>query len=287
MSRRFARATAALPVTHVNESLIYDWNRDADRPKQVAMLNDETLRDGLQSPSVRIPSIDEKIDLLQRMDALGMDTAPEDQIAVMAVRAAANQFGYLLGAALVQSGLLTEYQLSRVQAGTLHGLVLGPYRVLDRLGGGSVGVVFLGEHILLRRKAAIKVVPVDDGFPPAVLQRFYAEMRVLAELRHPHVVLAYDAGRLAGLPGAEERAPRGAPDRFSRGDEGFACGRHLDAAARHLVLQALAHLLGVEDVLDAVLQLVRKSLVMRIDVRHGTAVGQHHRLGVRPRRHAT
>src|SRR2546429_9910409 len=39
------------------------------------MLDDETLRDGLQSPSVRNPTIDEKIDILHHMDALGIDTA--------------------------------------------------------------------------------------------------------------------------------------------------------------------------------------------------------------------
>src|SRR5215467_5104364 len=39
------------------------------------MLDDETLRDGLQSPSVRSPTIDQKIDILQRMDRLGIDTA--------------------------------------------------------------------------------------------------------------------------------------------------------------------------------------------------------------------
>ncbi len=39
------------------------------------MLDDETLRDGLQSPSVRTPTIDEKIDILRRMDTLGIDTA--------------------------------------------------------------------------------------------------------------------------------------------------------------------------------------------------------------------
>jgi 2-isopropylmalate synthase len=58
--------------------LIYDWNHDAvgDGPtRPVAMLDDETLRDGLQSPSVRTPTIDEKIDILHRMDALGIDTA--------------------------------------------------------------------------------------------------------------------------------------------------------------------------------------------------------------------
>ena len=55
--------------------LIYDWNHDAAAPRQVAMLDDETLRDGLQSPSVRHPGIDEKIGILRHMDALGIDTA--------------------------------------------------------------------------------------------------------------------------------------------------------------------------------------------------------------------
>jgi len=56
--------------------LTYDWNHDAAGPKPpVAMLDDETLRDGLQSPSVRTPTIDEKIDILRRMASLGIDTA--------------------------------------------------------------------------------------------------------------------------------------------------------------------------------------------------------------------
>jgi hypothetical protein len=55
--------------------LIYDWNRsEADQPSLV-MLDDETLRDGLQSPSVRCPSIDEKIRILHLIDRLGIDTA--------------------------------------------------------------------------------------------------------------------------------------------------------------------------------------------------------------------
>ena len=54
--------------------LIYDWNHDAAGPRPVAMLDDETLRDGLQSPSVRTPTIDEKIEILHRMDALRIDT---------------------------------------------------------------------------------------------------------------------------------------------------------------------------------------------------------------------
>jgi hypothetical protein len=48
--------------------------------------------------------------------------------------------------------------------------------------------------MLLRRRVAIKLVSVDADFPPEMLDRFYSEMRLLAELRHPHIVLAFDAG---------------------------------------------------------------------------------------------
>ena len=55
--------------------LIHDWNAtDAPKPAAV-LLDDETLRDGLQSPSVRTPSIDEKLKILHLIDRLGIDTA--------------------------------------------------------------------------------------------------------------------------------------------------------------------------------------------------------------------
>ncbi len=60
----------------MDDALIYDWNRESPpaRPAVVA-LNDETLRDGLQSPSVRAPSIDQKIRILRLLDCLGIDAA--------------------------------------------------------------------------------------------------------------------------------------------------------------------------------------------------------------------
>ena len=55
--------------------LIHDWNRTADRQPRQVMLDDETLRDGLQSPSVRCPTIEQKIEILHLIDRLGIDTA--------------------------------------------------------------------------------------------------------------------------------------------------------------------------------------------------------------------
>ena len=59
-----------------HERLIYDWNRVGAPPAPgTVLLDDETLRDGLQSPSVRSPGIEQKIRILHLIDALGIDTA--------------------------------------------------------------------------------------------------------------------------------------------------------------------------------------------------------------------
>src|SRR2546430_16727398 len=58
--------------------LIYDWNKIdpvLQKPDRHIRLDDETLRDGLQSPSVCEPSVEKKIELLHLMDALRIDTA--------------------------------------------------------------------------------------------------------------------------------------------------------------------------------------------------------------------
>ena len=55
--------------------LIYDWNKTANAPTRSVILNDETLRDGLQSPSVKCPTIDQKLRILHLIDRLGIDAA--------------------------------------------------------------------------------------------------------------------------------------------------------------------------------------------------------------------
>jgi len=65
-------------VPKVNRELIYDWNTSAgpDVPLgRHVLLDDETLRDGLQNPSVHDPSIGEKIEILHMMESLGIETA--------------------------------------------------------------------------------------------------------------------------------------------------------------------------------------------------------------------
>ncbi|MDX1503270.1 MAG: 2-isopropylmalate synthase, partial [Thermoanaerobaculia bacterium] len=57
--------------------LIHDWNADdaAAKPRQRVELDDETLRDGLQSPSVRAPSVELQLEVLHKIEALGIEAA--------------------------------------------------------------------------------------------------------------------------------------------------------------------------------------------------------------------
>src|SRR6266516_3293537 len=62
----------------MDEDLIYDWNVAADQPPRPARrieFDDETLRDGLQSPSVTDPTLEEKVQILHFINDIGVDSA--------------------------------------------------------------------------------------------------------------------------------------------------------------------------------------------------------------------
>src|SRR5262250_740782 len=76
MLLRDSRSIRVFTIVNTSD-LIYDWNAihpKSLRPAGHVLLNDETLRDGLQSPSVRDPSIEEKIEILHLMEALGINS---------------------------------------------------------------------------------------------------------------------------------------------------------------------------------------------------------------------
>src|SRR5262249_50912874 len=68
----------------------------------------------------------------------------------------------------------------------------GTYRVLERLGWGGMGLVYLCEHKLMRRRVAVKGLPSAKSKDPAALDRFQREARAVAALDHPNIVHAYD-----------------------------------------------------------------------------------------------
>ncbi|HJK97247.1 MAG TPA: serine/threonine-protein kinase, partial [Polyangiaceae bacterium LLY-WYZ-14_1] len=70
------------------------------------------------------------------------------------------------------------------------------YRIVQRLGTGGMGAVFVGEHLGLQKKVAIKVVKQELAGNDDVAQRFAREALASARLDHPHVATALDSGTL-------------------------------------------------------------------------------------------
>jgi serine/threonine-protein kinase len=72
---------------------------------------------------------------------------------------------------------------------------LGQYRLKERIGAGGMGEVYLGEHRLLKRPCAIKVIRPEKAGDPHVLARFEREVRSTAKLSHWNTVEIFDYGR--------------------------------------------------------------------------------------------
>ena len=76
---------------------------------------------------------------------------------------------------------------------------LGPYEILEQLGAGGMGEVWLAEDTRLGRKVAIKVLPVEFAADSERLARFAQEARAAAALNHPHIAAVHDVGHEDGV----------------------------------------------------------------------------------------
>src|SRR6186713_2262770 len=76
--------------------------------------------------------------------------------------------------------------------------IQGRYRILKRLGAGGMGMVYLGEHLLIRRKVAIKTLHAFYATNPDVVGRFHREALAATSIGNEHIVEVTDMGHLAG-----------------------------------------------------------------------------------------
>src|SRR4051812_41312584 len=92
------------------------------------------------------------------------------------------------------------------------GTVIGPYKLLEQIGEGGFGVVFLAEQTApVRRKVALKVIKAGMD-PRQVVARFEAERQALAVLDHPHIAKVFDGGKTpTGRPYFVMELVRGVP----------------------------------------------------------------------------
>ncbi|MBX3432677.1 MAG: protein kinase [Pirellulales bacterium] len=93
---------------------------------------------------------------------------------------------------MISTGLLTEWQCEKLLAGKHKGFILGKYKLLRHLGKGGMSQVYLAEHMLMKRKVAIKVLPQNRVEDSSYLERFRIEARAAAKLDDPNIVRAYD-----------------------------------------------------------------------------------------------
>jgi eukaryotic-like serine/threonine-protein kinase len=101
---------------------------------------------------------------------------------------------------LVDAGLVTKFQTKQLKLGRYKRfMVAGKYKLLELIGVGGMGAVYLCEHVFMKRVVAVKVLPLEKLSDPSNLERFYREARAVAALDHPNIVRAHDIDKADSL----------------------------------------------------------------------------------------
>ncbi len=134
---------------------------------------------------MEVATAEQLLTALEKSNLLG----PE-QLARAKSIAAQNNDAQAIARALLRERLLTRWQAVQLLLGR-KSFFVGKYKLMDLLGRGGMGSVFLGQHVTMNRRVALKIISRELCRDPAARERFLSEARAVAALDHPNIVQAY------------------------------------------------------------------------------------------------
>src|SRR6185503_12652462 len=125
-------------------------------------------------------------------DACAGDTALRSEVEALLDSHARAEHFMESPAYAVMAGSLTDTDL-------VPGSAIGPYEVINRLGAGGMGDIYLAQDTRLGRKVVLKALPSAFTKDPERVRRFQLEARAASGLNHPNIITVYEIGEVDHL----------------------------------------------------------------------------------------